>query len=98
MRDREEQLAQAELERQKEEAEPAEKPVLTTTIQNFFPEKRFGFLRVEPDNIFFYITQVTDQDLALRQLLAKREISTAWKCPTSGASITWGLWRPPTSA
>lgn len=71
VRELEEQLAQAELERQKEEAAPAEEPVLTTTIQNFFPEKRFGFLRVDPDNIFFYITQVTDQDLMLRQLLAR---------------------------
>lgn len=71
VRELEEQLARAELERQKEEAAPAEEPVLTTTIQNFFPEKRFGFLRVDPDNIFFYITQVTDQDLMLRQLLAR---------------------------
>ena len=75
VREREEQLAQAELERQKEETEPAEKPVLITTIQNFFPEQRYGFLRVEPDNIFFYITQVTDQDLMLRQLLAKGNYS-----------------------
>lgn len=75
VREREEQLAQAELERQKEEAAPAEKPVLITTIQNFFPEQRYGFLRVEPDNIFFYITQVTDQDLMLRQLLAKGNYS-----------------------
>ena len=74
VRDREEQMAQAELERQKEEAAP-EKPALTTTIQNFFPEQRYGFLRVFPDNIFFYVTQVTDQDLALRQLLAKGDFS-----------------------
>ena len=74
VRDREEQMAQAELERQKEEAVP-EKPALTTTIQNFFPEQRYGFLRVFPDNIFFYVTQVTDQDLALRQLLAKGDFS-----------------------
>ena len=75
VRDREEQMAQAELERQKEEAAPAETAALTTTIQNFFPEKRYGFLRAYPDNIFFYVTQVTDQDLALRQLLAKGNYS-----------------------